>query len=110
MKTILDLQEYVKKVNVERGFVDTTVPELFIYLNEELGEVAKEIRKLSKMHLDVSSKERSAEEIRKELGHEMADVLNAFFDLANRFDIDLEKAFWEKEDINGKRSWTKKGG
>ncbi len=101
-KTMGELQEYIKKVNLERGFEDTTVPELFMYLSEEVGEVAKAARQVTKMHTDSNSE-------KFELAHEIADVLSYLLDLANRFDVDLEKAFWEKEEINKKRTWGKKG-
>jgi hypothetical protein len=39
----------------------------------------------------------------------MADVLSYIFDIANRFGIDLDEAYWEKEEINKKRVWEKNG-
>ena len=36
---------------------------------------------------------------------EFADVLSYLLDLANYFQIDLEKAFREKEQINQNRTW-----
>lgn len=101
-KTIGELQQYIKKINKERGFEDTTVPELFMYMSEEVGEMAKAARQVTKMHTDSNSE-------KFELAHEMADVLSYLLDLANRFDIDLEEAFLEKEEINKKRIWGKKG-
>jgi NTP pyrophosphatase (non-canonical NTP hydrolase) len=101
-KTVRDLQKYIKRINLERGFEDTSVPELFMYLSEEVGEMTKAARQVTKMHTDNTSE-------KFELSHEMADVLSYLLDLANRFDIDLEKAFWEKEEINKKRKWGKKG-
>lgn len=101
-KSVRDLQKHIKKVNFKRGFEDTTVPELFMYLSEEVGEMAKAARQVTKMHTDNASE-------KFELSHEMADVFSYLLDLANRFDIDLEKAFWEKEEINKNRVWGKKG-
>ena len=96
------LQNYIKKIDKERGFEDATVPELFMYLSEEVGEAAKAARQLTKMRTDSKSE-------KFELAHEMADVLSYLLDIANRFDVDLEKADWEKEEINKKRVWSKKG-
>jgi NTP pyrophosphatase (non-canonical NTP hydrolase) len=107
-KTIGELQKYIKKINVERGFEGTTIPELFVYLMEELGEMAKETRRIRKMHVESNDKVLDVGEQKVELGHEMADVLSYLLDLANRFDVDLEKSFWEKEEINNKRIWGKK--
>lgn len=95
-----DLQEYVKEMIVERGFQDETIPEIFMLLTEEIGELAKAARKANGMRCDSNSKV-------KELSHEFADVLNYLAILANKFDIDLEKAFRKKEEINNKRIWIR---
>lgn len=95
-----DLQKYTKEMVAERGFQDETIPEIFMLLTEEIGELAKAARKANGMKCDSSSKV-------KELSHEFADVLNYLAILANKFDINLEKAFKEKEEINNKRVWTK---
>lgn len=87
---------------MERGFTDTTIPELFMYLSEEVGEMAKATRQVTKMHTDDGSE-------KKELAHEMADVLCYILDIANHLGVDLEEAFREKEEINNKRVWNKKG-
>lgn len=94
------LQEHIKTVNKERGWEDTTVPELFMYLSEEVGESAKAARQLMNSRIDSKSEN-------FELGSELADVLSYVLDIANRFDIDLEKAYWDKEEINKKRTWSK---
>ncbi|MNL90045.1 hypothetical protein D3C87_2207890 [compost metagenome] len=39
------------------------------------------------------------------LGYEMYDVVWNIFDLANKLDIDLEKAFNEKKVISDLRNW-----
>ena len=71
-----------------------------MYLSEEVGESAKAARQLMNSRVDEKSD-------RYELGHELADVLSYILDIANRFGIDLEKAYWEKEEINKKRTWSK---
>lgn len=86
---------------MERGFTDTTIPELFMYLSEETGELSKAARQCIGMHCDDNSK-------KKEVSHELADVFEYLLDIANKFDIDLESAFREKEEINNKRVWNKK--
>ncbi len=69
-------------------------------LGEEVGELFKAIRKSENIKIDHNSKFGSVEE-------ELADVLIFMCSIANRFDIDLEKAFREKEEINKKRVWSK---
>ncbi len=71
-----------------------------MYLSEEVGESAKAARQLLNSRVDKNSE-------KYELGHELADVLSYVLDIANRFDIDLEKTYWEKEEINKKRTWSK---
>ncbi len=97
-----DYQEYIIQANIERGFEDTTIPELFMYLSEEVGELAKAARQYTKMHTDDNSE-------KMEMDHEWADVFSYLIDLANHLNIDAEKAFREKEEINNKRVWNKKG-
>jgi NTP pyrophosphatase (non-canonical NTP hydrolase) len=55
--------------------------EIFNHLVEEIGEVARELRK---------------ENIDKNLEKELADVLFLLFKLANHFKIDLEDVFLDK--------------
>jgi len=100
--TLRDYQKYIVEMVEERGFSDETVPEIFMYLTEEVGEMAKAARQVTKLHTDSNS-------TKFELAHEMADVFNYLIDLANHFNIDMETAFREKEEINNKRVWNKKG-
>ncbi|OGD73655.1 hypothetical protein A3K29_00880 [Candidatus Collierbacteria bacterium RIFOXYB2_FULL_46_14] len=100
--TLRDLQNYIRDVGVERGFEDTTIPELFMYLSEEVGELAKAARQLTKMHTDSNSD-------KMEIDRELADVFSYVVDIANLLGVDMEEAFKEKEEINNKRVWNKKG-
>lgn len=98
--TLLDLQNYVHLMTQKRGFGDETVPEIFMLLQEECGELAKAARKLTGIHTDKLSKIHAINE-------EAADVLIVLLDICNHFKIDLEKSFREKEKNNETRSWTK---
>ena len=93
-----DYQELVKKLAAERGFDKETVPEVFTLLVEEVGELAKAIRKQNGQKIDTSRKQHEVEE-------EAADVFWLLVDLCNRLDIDLAKTFLEKEEKNSKRVW-----
>ncbi len=96
--TVKDFQQYVRKLVKERGFEDETAPELFMLLSEEIGEMAKAARKQVGVKTDDSSR-------KPELALETADVFFYLLDICNYFDIDLEKAFRDKEKINKKRVW-----
>jgi len=96
--TIAEYQQYLKEVVVERGFDKETVSEVFTILMEEVGELAKAIRKANGQKVYKDSKHHAVEE-------EAADVLFMLLDLANRLDIDLAKAFKAKEVKNNSRTW-----
>ncbi len=96
--TMTDYHDYLKEVVVERGFEKETVSEVFTLLVEEVGELAKALRKANGQKIDMSSRQHDIEE-------EAADVLFMLVDLCNRLDIDLAEAFAAKEAKNAKRTW-----
>src|SRR6202000_609961 len=91
--TLEDYQQFVKKLIVERGYNEETVPEVMMLLTEEIGELAKAIRKLNgqKTHQDSRI---------HDVGEELADCFWLLIDLSTRLNIDLEKAFRAKEAKN----------
>ena len=93
-----EYQNLIKKLVIERGFEKETVPEVFTLLVEEVGELAKAIRKQNGQKVDISRKQHDVEE-------EAADVFWLLLDLCNRLDIDLAKAFDAKEAKNATRVW-----
>ncbi len=100
--SLKDYQNYIKQVTKERGWDSNNDLEIFLLLQEEIGELAKAIRNYRGLYHE------KGKEIRVNLEEEFADVLNYIFDLANYFDIDLDKAFREKEKKNAKRTWENK--
>lgn len=72
-------------------------------LGEEIGELFKVICKKEKIKIDHNSKFGLIDE-------ELADVIIYLCAIANRFDVDLEKAFRDKEEINKNRVWSKSNG
>jgi|SRR5437667_1515271 len=97
--TLINLQKYMDEVCKERGWVKDTYAEKFLLFIEEVGELAKAIRKTAGLY-EERSKPKNVE-----LVEEFADVLSYLLDLANYFQIDLEKAFREKEQVNESRTW-----
>ena len=95
-----DFQAYVAELVKERGFEKETVPELFMLLMEECGELAKAARKALKMYMDKSKRGEGLH-----LAHDAADVFIYLLDICNHFGIDLEQAFREKEEVNKRRVW-----
>ena len=83
----------------ERG-LQTDIHHYCLMMGEEVGELFKAIRKNENHQIDHNSKVGSIEE-------ELADVFIFVCAIANKYDIDLEKAFRAKERINAERSWDK---
>lgn len=95
---LADFQKYVAELEIERGFSDQKVNEKCLLLGEEVGELFKAIRKAEGIAIDPNSKV-------GEIGDELADVFIYLCSIANRYDIDLETAFLDKELKNSKRKW-----
>ncbi|MCA9330680.1 pyrophosphohydrolase [Candidatus Saccharibacteria bacterium] len=91
-------QELIASLVIERGFDKETVPEVMMLLVEEVGELAKAIRKKHGIKVDETSRQHDVEE-------EAADVFWLLIDLCNRLGIDLAKAFADKEVKNSQRIW-----
>lgn len=98
--TLKDLQKYIKDIGIERAWDKNNYLEIFLLFSEEVGELAKSIRNYAGLYAEPSKQNN-----KNEMEEEFADVLNYLLDLANCFNIDLEKAFREKDKINAQRTW-----
>lgn len=98
--TIQDYQRYISVMMKVRGFDKNSIVEEMLLLTEEVGELAKVVRKAHGMHMDKNSVHSTA-------GEELADVLSYILSIANYLDVDLEQAFRAKEEKNKKRTWEK---
>lgn len=94
------LQEHVHKTTLQRGFGDETPADVMLLMVEEVGELAKALRKHASLKIDQNKKESY-----NKLEHELADVFIYLLDLANTCQVDLFEAFREKEYENNKRVW-----
>jgi NTP pyrophosphatase (non-canonical NTP hydrolase) len=97
--TLKELQHYLAEVCQERGWTKDAPTEKFVLFVEEVGELAKAIRK------SVGLYEERAKQRDMTLEEEFADVLSYLLDLANCFQVDLEEAFRAKEQVNQSRIW-----
>ena len=75
-----------------------SLSEIFMLFLEECGEMAKAARKTQNIKSDKNSEQ-------FHLDHEIADVFIYLLDICNHYNIDLEKSFRDKEEINKKRFW-----
>ena len=71
----------------------------YILFSEEVGELARAIRKHSGLKTDVTVKDFDA-------SGELADLLIYLLHMANILGIDLEAAFRAKEEKNKLRTWA----
>ena len=97
--TLEDFQNYVQALENERGFSHQTVLTKCLLLGEEVGELFKAIRKVEGIKIDQNSNFGT-------IAEELADILIYLCAIANRYDIDLEAAFRDKEKTNMNRNWT----
>ena len=96
------IQEYIKTVLDLRGFSDDSVQETMLLLLEEVGELAKAVRKTSTyMSVDVNQMQNYST-----VESEVADVFVVLTAVCNKLNINLFNALKEKEAANCTRKWT----
>jgi len=93
--TLAEWQVFVRELVAEKGFTEDP-NEIFVLFTEEVGELAKELRKKWKY---------GAEGVRESAEGEFADVFMYLLDLANHFGVDLEAALRRKVAKNDGRTW-----
>ena len=100
--SINEIQSYIKKVMEVRGFNKEKSSDKILLLVEEVGELAKAIRKNeSKLGID-KTKEYNYSSIESEI----ADVFIVLLSICDILNITLFKAFLDKEEENIKRIWS----
>ena len=98
--TLSELQQYQADICKARGWDKTSDLEAFLLFSEEVGELAKAIRNRRKLY-----QETKKESKQEDLAEEFADVLSYLMELANRFEVNLEAAYRDKERKNSNRTW-----
>lgn len=97
--TLKKIQKHLDDTCKSNGWNNNSVYEVFLLFSEEIGELAKEIRR----HTGLKSGK--LPESKENLSNEFADVFNYFLELANRFEVDLTEAYFNKHKINESRKW-----
>lgn len=101
--SLREVQKYIESMNEVRGFNDETIQERMLLLTEEIGELAKAIRKTSKnMYTDIN-KEYNYDTIESEV----ADCFYVLLSVASYLNIDVFQALKDKEKENINRVWKK---
>lgn len=93
-----DYQRLIRQLVVERGFEEETASQVFTLLVEEVGELAKAIRKVNGQKTGAHSRGHN-------LSEEAAEVFWLLLHLCNILDINLAAAFAAKEAKNQDRSY-----
>jgi NTP pyrophosphatase (non-canonical NTP hydrolase) len=97
--TLKDFQRYCNEMRKERGFTDQTIAQTFMLFLEECGELAKAARKTGGIKVGTHSADQHVD-------LEAADVFILLLMICDQCDIDLEKAFRDKEEIHKERMWS----
>ncbi|HEU5157835.1 MAG TPA: MazG nucleotide pyrophosphohydrolase domain-containing protein [Streptosporangiaceae bacterium] len=96
--SLRDIQDYVAKLEIERGFAKRSMGAQALKLVEEVGEVCRAVDALEGQPQDPRGRV-------NDLGEEAADTLIMLMSVINRAGIDLEEAFRRKEARNESRVW-----
>lgn len=101
--TLEKVQEYIRKVIEIRGFSNQSIEQAMLLLTEEIGELAKAIRKeKTTMSID-NNKIRNYDTIESEV----ADVFIVLCTICNKLNINLFSSLKGKEKENIERIWKK---
>ena len=100
--SINEIQSYIKKVMEVRGFNKEKSSDKILLLVEEVGELAKAIRKNEKKLGIDKTKEYNYSSIESEI----ADVFIVLLSICDILNMDLLKVFLDKEEENIKRIWS----
>jgi len=90
------LQQYYRRISERRGWDGETAQNTLLLLTEELGELARAVRKTTGLRRDGAYPQSAVE-------HEIADVQLYLVHLANTLGIDIAAAVTEKESVNARR-------
>ena len=101
---INEIQSYIKEVMQIRGFNKEKSSDKILLLVEEVGELAKAIRK-NENNLGI---DKTKEYNYSSIESEIADVFIVLLSICDILNIDLLKAFLNKEEENIKRIWLVK--
>ena len=101
---INEIQSYIKKIMEIRGFNKEKSSDKILLLVEEVGELAKAIRK-NENNLGI---DKTKEYNYSSIESEIADVFIVLLSICDILNIDLLKAFLNKEEENIKRIWSVK--
>jgi NTP pyrophosphatase (non-canonical NTP hydrolase) len=99
--SLQDIQNYCRSFISRKEFKNESPVELMLLLQEEIGELAGNIRKcsgiktsLAKSNMNIGS-----------LGFEISDCIKYLVIIANKYNINLSESFKHKQVIDEERTW-----
>lgn len=97
--SVEDVQKYIKDMIQVRGFKNSLLERMCL-LTEEIGELAKEVRKTDdNLQVDENKKYSS------NLENEITDVFICLMGMCELIDMDIVQGLRNKEEINFNRNW-----
>ena len=97
--SVEDVQKYIKDMINVRGFKKSLLERMCL-LTEEIGELAKEVRKTdNNLAIDIHKSYNS------NLENEITDVFICLMGMCDLLDMDIVEGLKNKEQINFKRKW-----
>jgi NTP pyrophosphatase (non-canonical NTP hydrolase) len=97
--SLRNLQAYIWQMYIERKFETKDTSKTLVMLMEEVGELAKAVRKTVGLKFAETTQTTNLRE-------ELADVQIVLLGLASILDIDMFEAVLEKNTSNQKRNWA----
>ena len=94
-----EIQEYINEMIKTRGFDKETPQDVMLLLTEEIGELAKEVRKTTSIKMEEASRKKI------DLEGEIADVFMYVLAMCRATNVDLLEALKNKEKKNYNREW-----
>lgn len=102
--TLREVQKYIENQNIVREFENESVQDRMLLLTEEIGELAKAIRKNSTNMCTDVNKQYSYDTVESEI----ADCFYVLTSIASTLNIDMFKSLKDKEEENIHRTWKKR--
>ena len=100
--SLRDIQEYIATMKEARGFSVNSVEREMLLMTEEIGELARAVRKDTGGRID---HKRPHETVNT--ADELADVLAYLLSVGSMMGVDVQSAYLAKEVRNFDRTWTK---
>lgn len=96
--SLQELQKYIWQMNKDRGFNTSDPGKKLIMLMEEVGELAKAVRKIAGLKFTDTT-------LQTDVKDELADVQIVLLGLASLLGVDMFDAVLKKETKNRQREW-----